>query len=254
MEDNRAVNPTVRLERDGAALIITIDRPAVRNAIDESVYDGVLAAYERLDSDPGLQVGVLTGAGGFFCAGMDLKAFAAGMRLGEGMVEDRPRKPLIAAVESFALAGGFELALACDLIVSASDAVFGLPEIKRGLVAAGGGVFRLPKRVPFHLAMRLILTGDTLPAARAAELGLVTELTEPGAALNAACTLARQIGSYAPLAILAATTLGRAAENWTDTESWARQREVVEPVFNSADAREGSLAFAEKRAPRWSGT
>jgi enoyl-CoA hydratase len=249
-----SLNPTVRLQRDGTALIITLDRPAVRNAIDTSVYDGVLAGYKLLDSDPELRVGVVTGAGGCFSAGMDLKAFAAGMRLGDAMVENRPRKPLIAAIEGFALAGGFELALACDVLISATDAVFGLPEITRGLVAAGGGMFRLPKRLPFHLAMRLILTGDTLPALRAAELGLVTELTEPGEALDAASKLARRIGSFAPLATMAATAVGRAAENWSESESWGLQQEIAASVLNSRDAREGSLAFAEKRSPRWTGS
>lgn len=251
---NAAVpEPSVSVERRGSTLVITIDRPHVRNAIDRSVYDGVVAGYEALSSDRNLQVGVLTGAGGFFCAGMDLKAFASGMRLGDAMVQDRPSKPLIAAVEGFALAGGFELALACDILVSADDASFGLPEIKRGLVAAGGGLFRLPKRVPYHVAMGLILTGDTLPAVRAAELGLVTELSPPGEALATALRLAERIGAFAPLAISGATEIARAAEDWTESESWVRQRAITEPVMASEDAREGSLAFAEKRRPRWTG-
>lgn len=251
--DSAPTEASVLVERAGSALVVTINRPHVRNAIDLPVYDGVVAAYAELDADPGLNVGVLTGAGGFFCAGMDLKAFAAGMRLGDAMVEHRPRKPLIAAVEGFALAGGFELALACDVVVSANDASFGLPEIKRGLVAAGGGAFRLPKRIPYHVAMGLTLTGDSLPARRAAELGLVTQLAEPGEALAVALELAARIGAFAPLAVTAATALGRAAEEWTESESWARQREITEPVMSSEDAREGSRAFAEKRAPRWLG-
>ena len=253
MSESLQTDRSVLLERDGTTLIITLNRPRVRNAIDLTVYDGVLVGYDRLDSDSDLRVGVLTGAGGYFSAGMDLKAFAAGMRLGDGMVEDRPRKPLIAAVEGFALAGGFELALACDLLVSASDAVFGLPEITRGLLAAGGGLFRLPKRIPYHLAMRMILTGDSLPAPKAAELGLLSALTEPGAALVTALELAARIGSFAPLAIVGSTTVARAAEEWTESESWARQRAVTRPVMDSVDAREGSLAFAEKRPPRWTG-
>jgi enoyl-CoA hydratase len=184
---------------------------------------------------------------------MDLKAFAAGMRLGDGMVEVRPAKPLIAAVEGFALAGGFELVLACDLVVSSEDASFGLPEIKRGLVAAGGGLFRLPKRIPYHVAMGLILTGDMLTASRAQQLGLVTALTDAGGALAAALALADRIGEFAPLAITGATAIARAAEEWSESESWSLQRDITEPVMSSEDAREGSVAFAEKRAPHWVG-
>jgi enoyl-CoA hydratase len=175
----------VRVESDGDVLVITIDRPEARNAVNLTVAEGIAAALDRLDSDAELRVGILTGAGGTFCAGMDLKAFVAGERpyVAErgfaGIVQGPPRKPIIAAVEGWALAGGFEIALACDLIVAARDARFGIPEVKRGLVAAGGALIRLPRRIPYHVAMELALTGDPVGAERAYELGIASRLTEP---------------------------------------------------------------------------
>jgi enoyl-CoA hydratase/carnithine racemase len=176
----------VRAEAEGDVLVVTIDRPEARNAVNLAVAEGIAAALDRLDGDDGLRAGVLTGAGGTFCAGMDLKAFVAGERPHvegrgfAGIVQGPPRKPLIAAVEGWALAGGFEVALACDLIVAARDARFGIPEVKRGLVAAGGALIRLPRRIPYHLAMELALTGDPISAERAAELGIVSRLAERG--------------------------------------------------------------------------
>ncbi len=198
---------------------------------------------------------MLTGDGGTFCAGMDLKAFVAGERSHvegrgfAGIVQGPPRKPLIAAVEGWALAGGFEVALACDLIVAARDARFGIPEVKRGLVAAGGALIRLPRRIPYHLAMELALTGDPISAERAADLGIVSRLTEPGEALAAALQLARTIAANGPLAVDATKRLLVADEG----DAWERQAEIVAPVFASEDAREGSVAFAEKRPPVWRG-
>jgi enoyl-CoA hydratase len=245
----------VRAEAEGDVLVVTIDRPEARNAVNLAVAEGIAAALDRLDGDDGLRAGVLTGAGGTFCAGMDLKAFVAGERPDvegrgfAGIVQGPPRKPLIAAVEGWALAGGFEVALACDLIVAARDARFGIPEVKRGLVAAGGALIRLPRRIPYHLAMELALTGDPISAERAAELGIVSRLAEPGEALASALSLAAAIAANGPLAVDATKRLLVADEG----DAWDRQAKIVGPVFASDDAREGSVAFAEKRAPVWRG-
>src|SRR4051794_27245965 len=199
----------VRVEPEGDVLVVTIDRPEARNAVDTAVAEGLAGAVDRLDGDEGLRVGVLTGAGGTFCAGMDLKAFVAGERpfVGDrgfaGIVRRPPVKPLIAAVEGWALAGGFEVALACDLIAASREARFGIPEVKRGLVAAGGGLPRLPSRIPYHLAMELALTGDPIGAERAEAVGLVSRLTAPGEALPGALELAATIAANGPLAVAA---------------------------------------------------
>jgi enoyl-CoA hydratase len=243
----------VRVESDGDVLVITIDRPEARNAVNLTVAEGIAAALDRLDSDAELRVAILTGAGGTFCAGMDLKAFVAGERpyVAErgfaGIVQGPPRKPIIAAVEGWALAGGFEIALACDLIVAARDARFGIPEVKRGLVAAGGALIRLPRRIPYHVAMELALTGDPVGAERAYELGIASRLTEPGEALTAARELAATIAANGPLAIDATKRILVADEDWE------RAGAISGPVFESEDAREGARAFAEKRAPVWRG-
>ena len=243
---------------DGVA-VITLNRPEARNAVNRAVAEGLAAAMDVLDSRDDLTVGVITGAGGSFCAGMDLKAFLAGenpsvpSRGFAGLTQRPPAKPLIAAVEGNALAGGFEIALACDVIVAAQDARFGLPEVKRGLVAAAGGLLRLPHRIPYQTAMELALTGGFLNAPRAAELGLVNRLTEPGGALDGALDLARRIAANGPLAVRASKQIIVRAPNWTADEQWERQREIVGPVFASADAQEGARAFAEKRAPQWEG-
>jgi enoyl-CoA hydratase len=239
----------VRVEADGEVLVVTIDRPEAHNAVNLAVAQGIAAALDRLDGDDALRAGVLTGAGGSFCAGMDLKAFVAGERPHvegrgfAGIVERPPRKPLIAAVEGWAVAGGFEIALACDLIVAARDARLGIPEVKRGLVAAGGALLRLPRRV----ALELGLTGDPIDAARAYEMGLVCRIAEPGAALAGALELARTIAANGPLAVDATKRI------LVPDEDWERQAEIVAPVFVSEDAREGARAFAEKRAPVWRG-
>jgi enoyl-CoA hydratase/carnithine racemase len=247
----------VRTEADGGVLLVTIDRPEARNAVNLAVAEGIAAALEHLDGDDALRAGILTGAGGTFCAGMDLKAFVAGERpyvAGRGfagIVQGPPRKPLIAAVEGWAVAGGFEIALACDLIVAARDARFGIPEVKRGLVAAAGGLLRLPTRIPYQLAMELALTGEPVDALRAKELGIVNRLAEPGQALAAALALAAQIARNAPLALSASKAIVQHAGEWTEDEAWQRQDEIVHPVFGSEDALEGARAFAEKRQPRW---
>lgn len=245
--------------RDGV-LVVTLNRPRARNAVNGAVAQGVAAAMEHLDADGGLRVAVLTGAGGTFCAGMDLKAFlggevpTAGGRGFAGICERPPRKPIIAAVEGWALAGGFEVALACDLVVAAEDARFGVPEVTRGLVAAGGGLLRLARQLPRAVAMELALTGDPLDAAVALRLGLVTSLTPPGGALDGALALAARITANAPLAVTATKEVLVGATDWTMEQGWSRQQELLAPVFASADAREGARAFAEKRPPVWQGS
>jgi enoyl-CoA hydratase len=254
-----AAPPAVTTERRDAVLVVTIDRPEARNAINAAVARGVAAALDELDGDDALRAGVLTGAGGFFSAGMDLKAFVAGEsphvdgRGFAGIVERPPAKPLIAAIEGFALAGGFEVALACDLLVAARDARLGIPEVKRGLVASGGALLRLPRRIPYHVAMELALTGDPIDARRGYELGVVNRLAEPGGALDAALELAAAVVGNGPLALAAAKRILVEAPGWPEDELWARQEEIAGPVFASEDAREGATAFAEKRPPRWRG-
>ena len=243
---------------DGVALI-TINRPGVRNAIDLATSRAIAAAIDEFESRCDLSVAILTGAGGNFCAGMDLKAFGRGERpgipyRGLGGISDRPpTKPLIAAVEGWALAGGCELALSADLIVAAEDAKFGLPEVKRGLVAAGGGLLRLPKVLSYQLAMELALTGDALSAERAHAHGMVNQLTAPGGALEGARTLAARIACNGPLAIRATKSLIAGAVRYTDHEIIEWQRLLVTPIFQSDDAKEGARAFTEKRDPIWRG-
>jgi enoyl-CoA hydratase len=247
----------VVVERHGHVQVITISRPEVRNALDGQAARALAAAADDLDGDPGLRVGVLTGAGGTFCAGMDLKAWLRGDRPSipgrgfGGITITPPRKPLIAAVEGYALAGGFELMLACDLVVAAEGSKFGVPEVKRALVPAGGGALLLPRRIPFALAMELLLTGEQVTAARAAELGLVNRLVPDGKALDGALALAEVIAANGPLAVAVTKQIARAQGDWTAAEGWAAQEELYKPVFDSADAREGAVAFAEKRPPVW---
>ncbi|MDY6807612.1 MAG: crotonase/enoyl-CoA hydratase family protein [Actinomycetota bacterium] len=243
---------------DGVA-VITINRPEAKNAVNLEVAEGIAAAIDELDARDDLTIGILTGAGETFCAGMDLKAFTRGElpflpgRGFGGLTESPPAKPLIAAVEGWALAGGCELALSADLIVAARDAKFGLPEVKRGLAAAAGGLLRLPKTLPYQLAMEIALTGEPLTAARAHDLGLVNRLTEPGDALGGARQLAETVAANGPMAVRATKQVVSMAIRYTDPDLIAAQRQYLDPVFASQDAREGALAFAEKRAPRWSG-
>ena len=249
----------VLTEKRDRILIVTINRPEAKNAANAAVSHGLAAAMDRLDEDPGLSVGVLTGAGGTFCAGMDLKAFARGENVavkgrGLGFTERPPVKPLIAAVEGFALAGGTELALATDLIVAARNSAFGIPEVKRGLVAAGGGLLRLPQRIPPAIAMELALTGDQLSAQRAHELGMVNVLAEPGHALEAALELAGRITANGPLAVAATKRIIVESRGWSPEDQWREQMKIIVPVFASKDAKEGAVAFAEKRPPNWTGS
>ena len=242
----------VLVEREGAVLVITINRPQARNALDRAASEAIAAAMDLLDADASLTLGILTGAGGHFCSGMDLKAFLRGERVElpgrglAGIAETPPRKPLIAAVEGYALAGGCEIALACDLIVAAE-------EVRRGLVAGSGGLIRLPQRIPRQIAMEYALTGAMMPAAEARQWGLVNRLTAPGQALEGARTLARTIAANGPLAVQLSKQVVSQAPTWPADDVWVRQRAVLEQVIASQDAREGALAFAEKRAPVWSG-
>jgi enoyl-CoA hydratase len=250
--------PVLTERRDGV-LLITLNRPEARNAVNLAVAEGIAAALDALDADAELGVGILTGAGKGFSAGMDLKAFVAGQRPWvadrgfAGIVQRAARKPLIAAVEGFAVAGGLEIALACDLIVAAADARLGIPEVKRSLVATGGALLRLPRRLPYGIAMELALTGDTITAQRAYELGLVNRVTDSGEAVAAALELAAAIAQNGPLALDATKAILQQQTDWSDDEFWQRQRELSDPVYASDDAREGATAFAEKRAPVWRG-
>jgi enoyl-CoA hydratase/carnithine racemase len=254
-----SVSDEVLVERRGPVQVITINRPEARNALNVAVSRGVADAVDELDSSDELWAGVLTGAGGTFSAGMDLKAFLRGERPSIdgrglcGITQTPPRKPMVAAVEGWALAGGFELLLACDLIVAARTARFGVPEVKRSLVAAAGGAFLLPRRVPLAIALELLLTGDPFDAQRAAEVGLVNRVVDEGGALEAAVALAQTIAANGPLAVAATKEIARRSNDWTLAEAWTEQSELIAPVFDSADAREGATAFAEKRAPVWTG-
>jgi enoyl-CoA hydratase len=254
------VTAEVHVRRHGAVQVVQIDRPARRNAMTAAVAAVIAAAMEELDADPGLRVGVLTGAGGHFCAGMDLERFAAGEvstipgRGFAGLTEKPPRKPLIAAVEGYALAGGFETVLACDLVIASSTAVFGLPEVRRGLVARAGGLMRLPQRIPPARAMELLLTGRTFDVRQAEAWGLVNEVTPAGEALAGALRMAAAVAESAPLAVQVSKQVATESADWSLAERFARQSALTDPVFASSDAQEGARAFLEKRAPRWSGT
>ena len=248
------------VEQRGAVLVMTLNRPDVRNAIDHPTAEAIAAALDRLEDEDGLSAGVLTGAGKGFCSGMDLKAFAsggkrpwAGDRGFAGIVRRPPDKPLIAAVEGFAVAGGFEIALACDLIVAAKGVKLGVPEVKRGLVAAGGALRRLPQRFPREIAAEMILTGELISSDRAYELGAISRLTEPGGALDAALELAELVAANGPLALVASKRILEQQDSWTTEEFWQNQDEITPVVFQSEDAKEGARAFTEKREPEWKG-
>ena len=238
---------------------ITINRPEARNAMTLAAATLIAAALDELDSRDDLRIGILTGAGGTFCAGMDLKGFLRGERPSlpgrgfGGLTRRPPVKPLIAAVEGYALAGGFELVLACDLVVASESAQFGVPEVKRGLAATAGGLVRLPRQLPYRIALELALTGDMFPARRAYEYGLINRLVAPGAALEEARKLAQTIAANGPLSVAASKRVIIESQDWSSAEVWDKQAALTEHVFTSADAREGSAAFAEKRKPVWQG-
>lgn len=245
--------------REGDVLVLTLNRPERRNAINLALAHAIAAALEAFDADDALRVAVLTGAGKGFCSGMDLKGFSEGEspslpeRGFAGLAQRPPAKPLIAAVEGFAVAGGCEIALACDLIVAAEDARFGLPEVKRGLIASAGGLIRLPQRIPYHLAMELALTGESLGAQAAERHGLVNRVVPPGQALATALELARAIAANAPLAVMASKEIVQKSRDWPQERMFELQGPLALRVGGSADALEGARAFVEKRAPRWGG-
>ena len=243
---------------DGVA-VLTINRPEARNAINGAVARSLAATADEMDARKDVSVIILTGAGGYFSSGMDLKGFLTGDmpnvpgRGFGGLVERPPVKPVIAAVEGYALAGGFELVLSCDLIVASEEARFGLPEVARGLVAAAGGLLRLQRRIPYHLAMEIALTGEHFAAPILREAGLINSLVPAGQALEAAKALAARVAKNAPLALAASKRVVVESADWSAEEAFAKQGAITAPVFTSADAREGALAFAERRAPQWKG-
>ncbi|MDE0929454.1 MAG: crotonase/enoyl-CoA hydratase family protein [Halioglobus sp.] len=241
-------------------LIATINRPKTKNAINGAVAERLSELREELDRRDDLRVAIITGADGTFCSGMDLKAFLNGemevlqKRGIVSILEKPPRKPLIAAVEGFALAGGFELMITCDLVVAAENVVLGIPEVKRGLVAAGGGLLNLPRQIHKRHAKELALTGDNVSAQRAYEMGLVNMIVPAGETLGAAREMAAKICSNGPLAVAASKQIIDESYEWVAEEKWRQQAQVASSVFASDDAREGALAFTEKRPPRWSAT
>lgn len=253
------MSDAVLVSKENGVMTVTINRPEAKNAINKQVAEGISAAMDELDSNPELQVAILTGAGGSFCSGMDLKAFLTGEtpvvpgKGFAGLCEKQPEKPIIAAVEGYALAGGFELLLSCDLVVSADNAKFGIPEVKRGLVAGAGGLVKMPRQMPYRIALELALTGDFITAQRAYEIGMINKVVAAGTALEQALALAAVIAANGPLAILTSKKIMKASLDWNTDEMFAKQAPLIAPVFVSEDAREGAAAFAQKRKPNWKG-
>ncbi|MDW3218697.1 MAG: crotonase/enoyl-CoA hydratase family protein [Acidimicrobiales bacterium] len=250
------MSDAILTERRGRVLVITMNRPEAKNAINGDLANGLFAAVGELNEDSGLTAGVLTGAGGAFCSGMDLKAFAKGEDIGpiQQFFAAGAEKPLIGAIEGFALAGGLEIALSCDLLVAAEGAKLGIPEVKVGLFAAGMGLMRLPARVGYGKAMEMAVTGDPITAEEGHAFGLISRLAEPGTAVDVAIELAERIAKNAPLGVAASKKIIRATQGNTEDEMMAIQADMYIPVFTSNDAKEGPAAFAEKREPNWTGT
>ena len=244
---------------DNGVRILTLNRPAARNAVNLALATAIDDALTEFDERRDLRVAVLAANGTTFCAGMDLKGFLRGerpitARRGfAGIVQEPPRKPIIAAVDGPAVAGGFEIVLACDMTVAAENAFFALPEVKRGLVAAGGGLLRLPGRLPYHLAMELALTGKTISAPEAARLGLINKVVPPGTTVAAAMELAAEVAACGPLAVAVTKQILQESPGWPAAEAFKRQSALTQPVRSSADAVEGARAFTEKRRPVWTG-
>ena len=251
------MQPELLLTVADGIMSLTLNRPEAKNAITRTMAIAIAKAIDELDGNPDIRVAVLSGAGDTFCSGMDLKAFLRGEsaivegRGFGGLCERPPVKPLIAAVEGPALAGGLELAISCDLIVAADSACFGIPEVRRGLVAGAGGLLRLPRQMPQRVAMEMALTGEPISAHRAYELGLVNRIVPTGQALQAAQTIAKSIAANAGLAIACSKKVVTESRDWPNDQMFARQAPSVRAVFTSDDAREGAAAFAEKRPPKW---
>jgi enoyl-CoA hydratase len=243
---------------DGIA-VLTLNRPEARNAVTPAMARQIATIVDEVDQRRDIRVMVVAGAGGTFCSGMDLKAFLGGERASvpgrgfAGFTQRPPSLPVIAAVEGAAVAGGCELVLACDMVVAAEDARFGLPEVKRGLVPVGGALLRLPQRIPHQIAMEMIFTGDFVTAARALDIGLVNALAAPGKALDGAMDLARRVAANGPLALRACKQIVLTAPEWPSGSAYDQQMSIARIAFESSDAREGALAFGEKRAPQWQG-
>jgi enoyl-CoA hydratase len=250
---------SVTLDVADRIAVVTINRPEARNTVDASVAQGLSAALDEVEARPDIAAGIITGAGGNFCAGMDLKAFLRGevVRLPDrgfaGVTQVRSSKPWIAALEGYALAGGFEIALWADLIVATEETKVGLPEVKRGLVANAGGLLRLPRQMPPRIAAELVLTGDIVPASRLQPYGIINRIVPAGEALREARALASRLVENGPLAIAASKRVMQEGMDWTTDEMFDRQFAITRPIFESADAREGARAFAEKRQPVWKG-
>lgn len=253
------MSETVLVDVANGIMTITINRPEAKNALNGEAARGIAAAIDQLNEDDSITVAILTGAGGTFCSGMDLKGFLTGDlpsvegRGFGGLTEALPSKPLIGAIEGYALAGGCELALSCDMLVASEKSKFGIPEVKRGLVAAAGGLIRLPRQIPQRIAMELALTGDFFSAQRAADLGLINYVVPEGGALDAAKELAAKINANGPLAVKVSKQIVLESADWSNKDMFAKQNEIAVPVFSSHDAAEGASAFAEKRAPNWKG-
>lgn len=252
-----STDDVVLTRRDGRALVITLNRPEKLNAVNGAVARGISAAMDALDEDPSLVVGVIHGAGRAFCAGNDLSAVGTGVDVpiterGFAGIAERPsRKPLIAAVEGYAAGGGFEIALACDMIVAGRSAKLMLPEVTRGLLAGGGGIMRLSRRAPRNLAAEALFTGDPVDAETLRAWGVVNRVTDDGGALEGALELAGRIAANSPVAVTATKRILDEWESWPVGEAFARQRPLVQEVTQHPDAREGARAFLEKRAPQW---
>jgi enoyl-CoA hydratase/carnithine racemase len=251
----------VEFDQRGRFAVVKINRPEARNAVNGEVAQGIEDAIDKIEADDSIWVGILTGEPPVFCAGADLKEINAGRagslateRGGFGGITQRERtKPIIAAVDGPALAGGTEIVLACDLIVASTTASFGIPEVKRSLVAAGGGLFRLGRKIPFNLAMELALTGDPIAAQQAHNHGLVNRLVEPGKALDGAMALAEQICANAPVAVRESRKVVIEATNAPDEVGWKMSIEGMAAAMSSDDFSEGLTAFIEKRPPQWKG-
>ena len=258
---SKASSNRILTEERGPILIVTVNRPEARNAFDDESSHAMNAAMDLLDEQDHLFIGIIHGAGGHFSAGADLKAAAARgnaprkrpPRGGFGIMHRPPQKPVIAAVEGYAVGGGMEMALCCDLVVAARDAKFGLPEVRHNVVAVGGGLFRLPRRIPYHIAMEMALSGQFRDAAFMERWGLVNRIAESGDALTVALELAESLLVNGPTALAASKEIMWQSADWTDEEGWARQMPIAQRALDSEDRREGLTAFAEKRKPVWKG-